>query len=207
MTSRPSHRHPGRGRVPFTTDVELEDLETGRTMLTSGTAARSAYRRDFADFPSAGGHAARGTDRLHPRADDCRRRCAARLPAQARGKRQRARRCVAMIAGSTAGFLGLIALAGPIIVHLLHATAPRACRFRACGSSAHRAPQRSDCGCRGSSAARPPAAHLAGGRGGSGAAGRGDDPGARVVECPTARAVVVDVSEGDARRRGACGCG
>lgn len=35
---------------PFAADVELEDLETGRSMLTSGTAARSAYRRDFADF-------------------------------------------------------------------------------------------------------------------------------------------------------------
>lgn len=34
---------------PFDRDVELEDLESGRTLLT-GAAARSEYRRAFADF-------------------------------------------------------------------------------------------------------------------------------------------------------------
>ncbi|HET7216413.1 MAG TPA: DUF58 domain-containing protein [Vicinamibacterales bacterium] len=34
---------------PYDRDVELEDLETGRTVLT-GAAARGHYRREFADF-------------------------------------------------------------------------------------------------------------------------------------------------------------
>ena len=34
---------------PYARDVELEDLETGRTLLT-GAAAQAYYRREFADF-------------------------------------------------------------------------------------------------------------------------------------------------------------
>jgi hypothetical protein len=34
---------------PFSGDVELEDLESGRTLL-SGAAAAAAYRREFAEF-------------------------------------------------------------------------------------------------------------------------------------------------------------
>jgi len=35
---------------PFAAEVELEDLETGRTILSGGVAARAGYRRDFANF-------------------------------------------------------------------------------------------------------------------------------------------------------------
>ena len=35
---------------PFGGEVEIEDLETGRTVLTTGRAVGAAYRRDFAGF-------------------------------------------------------------------------------------------------------------------------------------------------------------
>ena len=42
-----------RTEFPFGADVELEDLESGRKVLT-GSAAAADYRRAFASFSSAG---------------------------------------------------------------------------------------------------------------------------------------------------------
>ena len=60
--------------LPFRDDVELEDPETGRLVLSNGAAAGAAVPRSDQRVPRAVAHALRDLrDRLRPRASPTRR--------------------------------------------------------------------------------------------------------------------------------------